>query len=60
MMAKREGEMKEIRAKTTEEMNDKLVDVKGKLFMLEGLCLSGVLLIVFFYGFFFFLLEMGF
>ena len=33
-MAKREEEMKEIRANTTEEINEEIVDLKGKLFML--------------------------
>lgn len=35
MMAKREEEMKEIRAKTTEEINEEVVDLKGELFMLR-------------------------
>ncbi|XP_010269277.1 PREDICTED: 50S ribosomal protein L29, chloroplastic-like [Nelumbo nucifera] len=35
MMAKREEEMKEIRAKTTEEFNEEIVDLKGELFMLR-------------------------
>ncbi|KAH7855703.1 hypothetical protein Vadar_027857 [Vaccinium darrowii] len=35
MMAKREDELKEIRAKTTEEINDEIVDLKGELFMLR-------------------------
>lgn len=35
MMAKREEELKEIRAKTTEEINDEIVDLKGELFMLR-------------------------
>ncbi|GAB4839627.1 60S ribosomal protein L29 [Ancistrocladus abbreviatus] len=34
-MAKREEELKEIRAKTTEELNDEIVDLKGELFMLR-------------------------
>nr|XP_043618218.1 50S ribosomal protein L29, chloroplastic [Erigeron canadensis] len=35
MMAKREEELKEIRTKTTEEINDEIVDLKGELFMLR-------------------------
>ncbi|XVE86784.1 hypothetical protein DITRI_Ditri18aG0061600 [Diplodiscus trichospermus] len=35
MMAKREEEMNEIRAKTTEEINDEVVELKGELFMLR-------------------------
>ncbi|KAK8586690.1 hypothetical protein V6N13_085715 [Hibiscus sabdariffa] len=35
MMAKREEEMKEIRAKTTEEINDEVVELKGELLMLR-------------------------
>ncbi|KAI3499856.1 hypothetical protein L2E82_18156 [Cichorium intybus] len=35
MMAKREEELKEIRAKTTEEINNEIVDLKGELFMLR-------------------------
>ncbi|GAV83903.1 Ribosomal_L29 domain-containing protein [Cephalotus follicularis] len=35
MMAKREEEMKEIRAKTTEEINEEVIDLKGELFMLR-------------------------
>ncbi|XP_022741128.1 50S ribosomal protein L29, chloroplastic [Durio zibethinus] len=35
MMAKREEEMREIRAKTTEEINDEVVELKGELFMLR-------------------------
>ncbi|XP_021904246.1 50S ribosomal protein L29, chloroplastic [Carica papaya] len=35
MMAKREEEMKEIIAKTTEEINEEVVDLKGELFMLR-------------------------
>ncbi|XP_052198097.1 50S ribosomal protein L29, chloroplastic [Diospyros lotus] len=35
MMAKREEEMKEIRAKTTEEINDEIVELKGELLMLR-------------------------
>ncbi|KAK8710003.1 hypothetical protein V6N13_145348 [Hibiscus sabdariffa] len=34
-MAKREEEMKEIRAKTTEEINDEVVELKGELLMLR-------------------------
>ncbi|OMO56128.1 Ribosomal protein L29 [Corchorus capsularis] len=34
-MAKREEEMKEIRAKTTEEINEEVVELKGELFMLR-------------------------
>lgn len=34
-MAKREKEMKEIRVKTTEELNEEVVDLKGELFMLR-------------------------
>ncbi|WOL08707.1 50S ribosomal protein L29, chloroplastic-like [Canna indica] len=34
-MAKREEEMKEIREKTTEEINEEVVDLKGELFMLR-------------------------
>ncbi|XP_072953130.1 large ribosomal subunit protein uL29c [Typha angustifolia] len=34
-MAKREEELKEIRAKTTEEINEEVVDLKGELFMLR-------------------------
>ncbi|KAE8704924.1 50S ribosomal protein L29 [Hibiscus syriacus] len=34
-MAKREEEMKEIRAKTTEEINDDVVELKGELLMLR-------------------------
>ncbi|XP_020083434.1 50S ribosomal protein L29, chloroplastic isoform X3 [Ananas comosus] len=34
-MAKREEEMKEIRVKTTEELNEEVVDLKGELFMLR-------------------------
>ncbi|XP_058096815.1 large ribosomal subunit protein uL29c-like [Magnolia sinica] len=35
MMAKREEELKEIRSKTTEEINEEIVDLKGELFMLR-------------------------
>ncbi|XP_022751081.1 50S ribosomal protein L29, chloroplastic-like [Durio zibethinus] len=35
MMAKREEELKEIRPKTTEEINDEVVELKGELFMLR-------------------------
>ncbi|KAE8722344.1 50S ribosomal protein L29 [Hibiscus syriacus] len=35
MMAKRGEEMKEIRAKTTEEINDEVVELKGELLMLR-------------------------
>ncbi|PWA98129.1 Ribosomal protein L29 [Artemisia annua] len=35
MMAKKEEELKEIRAKTTEEINEEIVDLKGELFMLR-------------------------
>uniref|UniRef100_A0A5B7BIK4 Large ribosomal subunit protein uL29c n=1 Tax=Davidia involucrata TaxID=16924 RepID=A0A5B7BIK4_DAVIN len=35
MMAKREEELKEIRAKTTEQINEEIVDLKGELFMLR-------------------------
>ncbi|KAF7846816.1 hypothetical protein BT93_L3703 [Corymbia citriodora subsp. variegata] len=35
MMAKREEEMKEIRVKTVEEINDEVVDLKGELLMLR-------------------------
>lgn len=35
MMAKREEEMNEIRAKTTEEINEEVVDLKGELLMLR-------------------------
>ncbi|CAA2993644.1 50S ribosomal L29, chloroplastic-like [Olea europaea subsp. europaea] len=35
MMAKREEELKEIRTKTTEQLNDEIVDLKGELFMLR-------------------------
>lgn len=35
MMAKRQEELKEIRAKTTEEINEEIIDLKGELFMLR-------------------------
>lgn len=35
MMAKRGEELKEIRAKTTEEINEEVVELKGELFMLR-------------------------
>ncbi|XP_042491839.1 50S ribosomal protein L29, chloroplastic [Macadamia integrifolia] len=35
MMAKRDEELKEIRAKTTEELNEEVIDLKGELFMLR-------------------------
>ncbi|KAK6125785.1 hypothetical protein DH2020_040471 [Rehmannia glutinosa] len=35
MMAKREEELKEIRTKSTEELNEEIVDLKGELFMLR-------------------------
>ncbi|XVF61619.1 hypothetical protein PTKIN_Ptkin08bG0145300 [Pterospermum kingtungense] len=35
MMANREEELKEIRAKTTEEINEEVVELKGELFMLR-------------------------
>ncbi|XP_030455854.2 50S ribosomal protein L29, chloroplastic isoform X1 [Syzygium oleosum] len=35
MMAKREEELKEIRVKTVEEINDEVVDLKGELLMLR-------------------------
>ncbi|XP_043722495.1 50S ribosomal protein L29, chloroplastic [Telopea speciosissima] len=35
MMAKKDQELKEIRAKTTEELNEEVVDLKGELFMLR-------------------------
>ncbi|THU60807.1 hypothetical protein C4D60_Mb07t16630 [Musa balbisiana] len=34
-MAKREEEMKDIRAKTTEEINEEVIDLKGELLMLR-------------------------
>ncbi|KAH6760155.1 Ribosomal L29 family protein [Perilla frutescens var. hirtella] len=35
MMAKKEEELKEIRTKSTEELNEEIVDLKGELFMLR-------------------------
>uniref|UniRef100_A0A7N1A280 Large ribosomal subunit protein uL29c n=1 Tax=Kalanchoe fedtschenkoi TaxID=63787 RepID=A0A7N1A280_KALFE len=35
MMAKREEELKEIRAKSTEQINEEVVDLKGELLMLR-------------------------
>ncbi|GER49612.1 50S ribosomal protein L29 [Striga asiatica] len=35
MMAKRDEELKEIRGKSTEELNEEIVDLKGELFMLR-------------------------
>lgn len=35
MMAKREDELKDIRTKSTEELNEEIVDLKGELFMLR-------------------------
>ncbi|ESQ31348.1 hypothetical protein EUTSA_v10005022mg [Eutrema salsugineum] len=35
MMSKREAQLKEIRAKTTEELNEEVIDLKGELFMLR-------------------------
>lgn len=35
MMSKREAELKEIRSKTTEELQEEVVDLKGELFMLR-------------------------
>ncbi|KAK6923769.1 Ribosomal protein L29/L35 [Dillenia turbinata] len=35
MMAKREEELNEIRAKSTEELNEEIVDLKGELLMLR-------------------------
>ncbi|KAJ0082791.1 hypothetical protein Patl1_12398 [Pistacia atlantica] len=35
LMAKKEEELKEIRAKTSEEINEEVVDLKGELFMLR-------------------------
>ncbi|KAF8089314.1 hypothetical protein N665_0510s0025 [Sinapis alba] len=34
-MSKREAELKDIRAKTTEELNEEVIDLKGELFMLR-------------------------
>lgn len=35
MMGKREDELKEIREKSTEQLNEEIVDLKGELFMLR-------------------------
>ncbi|KGN53650.1 50S ribosomal protein L29, chloroplastic [Cucumis sativus] len=35
MMAKREDELKDIRSKTTEEINEEVIDLKGELLMLR-------------------------
>ncbi|KAL5781784.1 hypothetical protein ACOSP7_006813 [Xanthoceras sorbifolium] len=35
MMVKRDQELEEIRSKTMEEINEEVVDLKGKLFMLR-------------------------
>ncbi|KAL1190986.1 Large ribosomal subunit protein uL29c [Cardamine amara subsp. amara] len=35
MMSKREAELKDIRSKTTEELQEEVVDLKGELFMLR-------------------------
>lgn len=35
MMAKRDEELKEIRAKTTEQLNEEIIDLKGDLLMLR-------------------------
>lgn len=35
MMAKKDEELKEIRTKSTEELNEEIVDLKGELFMLR-------------------------
>ncbi|XP_057783821.1 50S ribosomal protein L29, chloroplastic [Salvia miltiorrhiza] len=35
MMAKKEEELKEIREKSTEQLNEEIVDLKGELFMLR-------------------------
>ncbi|KAM7523749.1 hypothetical protein LguiA_013651 [Lonicera macranthoides] len=35
MMAKREEELKQIRLKTTEQINEEIIDLKGELFMLR-------------------------
>ncbi|KAH0841420.1 hypothetical protein HID58_092251 [Brassica napus] len=35
MMSKREAELKDIRGKTTEELNEEVIDLKGELFMLR-------------------------
>ncbi|KAF9608264.1 hypothetical protein IFM89_008549 [Coptis chinensis] len=42
MMAKREEELKEIRAKTSEEINEEIIDLKGELLMLR-LVVAGML-----------------
>lgn len=34
-MAKKEEELKEIRTKSTEDLNEEIVDLKGELFMLR-------------------------
>ena len=34
-MAKKDEELKEIRAKTTEQINDEIIDLKGDLLMLR-------------------------
>jgi len=34
-MSKREAELKEIRSKTTEQLQEEVVDLKGELFMLR-------------------------
>ncbi|RID76998.1 hypothetical protein BRARA_B03943 [Brassica rapa] len=34
-MSKREAELKDIRGKTTEELNEEVIDLKGELFMLR-------------------------
>ncbi|CAH8320425.1 unnamed protein product [Eruca vesicaria subsp. sativa] len=34
-MSKRDVELKDIRAKTTEELNEEVIDLKGELFMLR-------------------------
>ena len=34
-MAKREDELKDIRSKTTEEINEEVIDLKGELLMLR-------------------------
>ncbi|KFK28205.1 hypothetical protein AALP_AA8G486000 [Arabis alpina] len=35
VMSKREAELKDIRGKTTEELNEEVIDLKGELFMLR-------------------------
>ncbi|RZC49136.1 hypothetical protein C5167_017562 [Papaver somniferum] len=35
MMSKREEELKEIRSKSTEQINDEIIDIKGELLMLR-------------------------